>query len=55
MLETNAAMGFTWLAILVGGAIFSLENDATFGNICEGGALYGSILTAYFLGLFFLA
>jgi hypothetical protein len=55
MLETDASLGFTWLAVLVGGAIFSLEKGATLGNICEGGVLYGGILAAFFFGLFALA
>jgi len=54
MLQIFSPIMFTFIAILTGGWIFSKEDDASLGEICEGGALYGGILGVFFLGVTFL-
>lgn len=54
MLQIYSPIMFTLLAILLGGWVFSKEGDASLGDICEGGALFGGVLGFFFLGLTFL-
>jgi len=54
MLTTFSPIIFSLVAMLLGGWVFSKEANASMAHICEGGALYGGILSAYFLGMQFL-
>ena len=54
MLQIYSPIMFTLFAILVGGWVFSKEEDASLGEICRGGALYGGILAGFFAGIPFV-
>ena len=54
MLAVFSPIMFTLVAILLGGWVFSKEDDASLGDICEGGALFGGILSCFFVGVAFL-
>ncbi len=54
MLTTFSPIIFTLVAILLGGWVFSKEPEASMAHICEGGALYGGILSAFFAGVQFI-
>jgi len=54
MLETFSPIFFTGTAVLIGGYIFSKEDDASLGDACEGGILFGSVLAVFFAGIPFI-
>jgi hypothetical protein len=54
MLQIYSPIMFTLVAILLGGWVFSKEENASMGDICQGGALFGGILSCFFVGVTFL-
>jgi len=54
MLETFSPVFFIGVAVLIGGFIFSKDDDASMGDVCEGGVLYGAVMIGFFAGIPFI-